>query len=889
MLNLIHIYKTYRPKKGKDAEALKDINLAIAEKGLVFLLGKSGSGKSTLMNLIGGLDSPDQGEIHFYGKDIVSLSREDCDAYRNTTVGFIFQEFNLIDSFSVYKNIVLSLELQGKDAKREDVVQLMESLQLIPEIDRMPYELSGGQKQRVSIARALIKKPKIILADEPTGSLDSETGKQIFEVLKTLSKDHLVIVVSHDREYAETYADRIIELSDGRIIKDTQSIVEQAVAGSFELTKSKLPFKDAFLLGLSAFIRKPVRMVFTLLLLTFAFTLFGIVDSSANYHINDVVIKNLYERDAATLVISRTTYDELNKYDSFAPFNQNQFDNLKDEYLDYYMKEVFIAIEGFDTVYNPQYTYDYYARSFTGVVEIDQEFLDSTGYSLVGRLPEVDDEVVIPMHIYENYEAFGYSDNGKVVINSPQDLLGRNLHSQDGYKIVGILDTEFDQDRYERVFDTDTADGIRRTLDRELRMINDGSIHTYLYVYPGYISQKIADINPLQLSYSYGSIETYTGARSSQFDMNESEHSIFNGSVIEKMDSFPAGVVFIENYNESVLGNYQVILPMSRIELYAAQEIQNDFDDRALIRRDELIDDFALSHFDEISAQFMIDYSGTTWQDYADVIKLSESVVYFGQTYNFEDFILQAEVEIAMNIYLNLDSYFTLILQKNYSEMYSSSARIDIEIVGYYPGTRIIVNPNFFDEIISETSNYPFKQVIVSLSGDQQDDLKLLYALNERSDRFEANNEISHMMNYVNDPIVFFADILIWVALGLGVFSGLLFYNFMSVSIHHKKKEVGILRSLGARRSDVFMIFLSEAIIISMIVFVASILTSYALVSIGDSYVVNHFGLEVSIIWVNFRQLITLFAMNISVAILSSWIPIHRFAKQKPIDTIKLV
>jgi len=889
MLNLIHVFKTYRPKKGKDAEALKDINLAIAEKGLVFLLGKSGSGKSTLMNLIGGLDTPNQGEIHFYGKNIVSLSREDLDAYRNTTVGFIFQEFNLIESFSVYKNIILSLELQGKEAKREDVIHLMESLELIPEIDRMPYELSGGQKQRVSIARALIKKPKIILADEPTGSLDSETGKQIFEVLKSLSKEQLVIVVSHDREYAEMYGDRIIELSDGRVIKDTQPIDAPTVKEPFELTKSKLPFRDAFVLGFSAFVRKPVRMVFTLLLLTFAFTLFGIVDSTANYHTNEVIVKNLYERDASTLIISRTTYDELNGYEIFAPFNQTQFDALKNEYPDYYMKEVFLAIESFNTVYNPQYSYDYYASDFSGVVEIDQNFLDMTGYSLIGRLPENENEVIIPLHIFENYQTFGFNDNGKVIINNPQDLLGRVLNTNDGKTIVGILDTGFSKERYQRVLDDHTNDEVARTLARELRMINEGSVHTYIYMYPGYISQKIAERNPLELFYDYAMVDTYTGTKGSLFDMNESGHRIFEGRVIKMMTSFPEGVVFKEGFDSTALGDHQIILPMRSIELYTAEEIQNDFDDLALIRRDELIDAFALAHFDEISTQYMNDYSGTTWEDYASLIKLSENVWYFEQTYDFEDFIIQAETELAMAIYWNFDDYFGLKLQKNYSRMFSNSTGFDVEIVGYYPGTHIIVNSSFFEEIIRETSNYPFKQVIVNLSGNQKDDLKFLYALNERSDRFEANNEISFIMLFVNDPIIFFAGILIWVALGLGFFSGLLFYNFMSVSIHHKKKEVGILRSLGARRSDVFMIFLSEAVIISMIVFVASFITSYALVSIGDRYVVNHFGLEVSIIWVNFRQLITLFVMNISVAILSSWIPIYRFAKQKPIDTIKLV
>lgn len=221
MIELIHVSKTYCPKKGVPVNALKDVSVRFPEKGLVFLLGKSGSGKSTLLNLCGGLDVADEGEVRIAGQNLRECAGKALDACRNTCIGFVFQEYNLLPEFSVGANISLALELQGETVSEAELEQALDAVGLSGFADRKPGELSGGQRQRVAIARALIKNPKVLLADEPTGALDSKTGRQIFELLQKLSGDKLVLVVSHDREYSERYADRIIELSDGRVISDT--------------------------------------------------------------------------------------------------------------------------------------------------------------------------------------------------------------------------------------------------------------------------------------------------------------------------------------------------------------------------------------------------------------------------------------------------------------------------------------------------------------------------------------------------------------------------------------------------------------------------------------------------------------------------------------------
>ena len=220
MLEVKDLIKVYKGKNGNDVRAVDGVSLSFAEKGMIFLLGKSGSGKSTLLNLCGGLDFPDSGEIIIKGRSSKDFSQADFDSYRNTFVGFVFQEYNILDEFTVADNVALALELQGRSKDKQAVKEILDKVELADFAKRKPNTLSGGQKQRVAIARALVKNPEIILADEPTGALDSATGKQVLDTLKKLSEEKLVIVVSHDREFAEQYGDRIIELKDGKVISD---------------------------------------------------------------------------------------------------------------------------------------------------------------------------------------------------------------------------------------------------------------------------------------------------------------------------------------------------------------------------------------------------------------------------------------------------------------------------------------------------------------------------------------------------------------------------------------------------------------------------------------------------------------------------------------------
>jgi len=215
MVKAVNIKKSFTEGNNVN-EVLKGINFEAQEKEFVVVVGKSGSGKSTFMNLIGGLDSADSGEIYIDGKLLEGGTDKEMSKYRRNTIGFIFQNFNLIPVMSVWDNIVMPVQLDGKKPDKEYIEGLLEELDIADKKDSMPIKLSGGEQQRVAIARALANKPKIILADEPTGNLDSATGEKVLELLISGVKKYgqTLIMITHDEDIAKM-ADRVVRMKDG--------------------------------------------------------------------------------------------------------------------------------------------------------------------------------------------------------------------------------------------------------------------------------------------------------------------------------------------------------------------------------------------------------------------------------------------------------------------------------------------------------------------------------------------------------------------------------------------------------------------------------------------------------------------------------------------------
>ena len=361
MLEIKNLSKRYITKN-YICDALKNVNIKFPEKGLIFIVGKSGSGKSTLLNLIGGVDLPTSGQV-CYGNYNIHKNNSTFAAYRSNCIGFIFQDYCLIESMSVYENIEISLSLQGKENK-DLVNQTIKDVDLEEKTHTKVNLLSGGQKQRVAIARALIKNPPILLADEPTGNLDSKSSEQIFNLLEELAKEKLVIVISHNLLEAYKYADRIIELKEGEIVLDldkdsqydrnidyaflqgTSSIDENTIKNINEkikdtsvriakhkqlfkkhneendsikntnIPKNKIKLSKQFNIFKYFIKKKLISMSFTSIMISILIILMGLCQAYNNVNENKL-LNDAISIDTTPLIFKKGYYDEFTNKDNF--------------------------------------------------------------------------------------------------------------------------------------------------------------------------------------------------------------------------------------------------------------------------------------------------------------------------------------------------------------------------------------------------------------------------------------------------------------------------------------------------------------------------------------------------------------------------------------------
>lgn len=493
MIELKNIKKNYKNQK-VTTEVLKGINLKLGERGITFILGKSGSGKSTLLNILGGLDNYTSGDLIINGKSTKTFTEKNWDAYRNTYMGFVFQEYNLLDNYTVEDNIKLAMELQHKKCSNKEISEVLKLVELEGLSKRKTNELSGGQKQRIAIARALIKNPEIILADEPTGNLDKETSRQIFEILKKLSKDKLVVIVSHDEESARKYADRTVRIEDGLIISDdnTEKIENKS---KFMLVDAKLPFFYTMKMGLGNLFHKKFRLLFSVLLITLCLICFGTSISCLDFDINDAYLKT-FEKNGSTEVY-------LTKYKSNLDYEKVMINQLKSafgsdavvlpETLELNQSFVTEANKKTGLVWNEEYSvtnnfsnlewtysseagdsamlYFYIgntpAAKTIKLVKYNEQLLND--YNLIGTKPVNDDEIVINSFIadqiiYAGIDSKTTKNASTSTVYKPlsyeqiiKDGLYLNFGDMMYVKVTGIVDYSKYLEKYDQLKKTKTA------------------------------------------------------------------------------------------------------------------------------------------------------------------------------------------------------------------------------------------------------------------------------------------------------------------------------------------------------------------------------------------------------------------------------------------------
>ena len=356
MLSLKNINKSYKTSNFTQ-KALDNVSLTFNKTEFVSILGPSGSGKTTLLNIIGGLDRYDSGDLIIKGKSTKKFKDKDWDSYRNNSVGFIFQNYNLIGHIDILSNVEMGMTLSGKSARyrKKKALEMLKKVGLEKHAHKKPNQLSGGQMQRVAIARALSNNPEIILADEPTGALDSKTSLQIMDLIKEISKDKLVIMVTHNDELAKNYSDRIISMKDGSIINDTNSEIINQEKEEYKLNKTKMSFLTALYLSINNIKTKKGRTILT----AFASSI-GIIGISLILALSNGFSKQIdkFERstsDAMPVIISTQKIDNetvqnqisnnmsnnKNEFSSSKSIevkkdnNTNSYNNITEEYMNY--------------------------------------------------------------------------------------------------------------------------------------------------------------------------------------------------------------------------------------------------------------------------------------------------------------------------------------------------------------------------------------------------------------------------------------------------------------------------------------------------------------------------------------------------------------------------
>ena len=415
MLELRKITKIYATDDFKQT-ALDNVSITFKKNEFVSILGPSGSGKTTLLNIIGGLDEYTDGDLIINNVSTKKYKDTDWDSYRNHSIGFVFQSYNLIPHQSILQNVELALTLSGvnKQERRKRAKEALEKVGLADHMNKRPNQMSGGQMQRVAIARALVNNPDIVLADEPTGALDSKTSEQIMELLKEVAEDRLVIMVTHNAEIAKKYSTRIIELKDGQIINDTDPVIEEErkVKQNSKTKRISMSMMTALSLSLNNLLTKKGRTILT----AFAGSI-GIIGIalilSLSHGIQSYIDKTEQETlSSYPLVIQRESVDMNQMIESMTKLAQEDSEEQKDDEL----KSISIIEDMFTSLSKEVKRND--MKDFKNYIESDKvnmkEHVTSIqyGYGLTPNIYKVDDDKVTQVNPNTIFDSFGMSTAG---------------------------------------------------------------------------------------------------------------------------------------------------------------------------------------------------------------------------------------------------------------------------------------------------------------------------------------------------------------------------------------------------------------------------------------------------------------------------------------------
>ena len=931
MLQAQNLTKQYRLGRKEIVLALDHVSFTLPETGMVFLLGKSGSGKTTMLNLMGGLDAPTEGELCIDGTSSKHFRQKDWDAYRNNYVGFVFQEYNLLDDLTIGANIALALNLQGKISKadaKQKISAALEQVGLSGYGDRKPGELSGGQKQRIAIARALVKNPQMILADEPTGALDSENGTQILDLLKAISREKLVVVVSHDEESARRYADRIIELADGKVIADTAPTCRDIPVTPTRVTTNKRSHSARSIMSLGArwvFTRK-LHLSITAILCAAAMALVGTADVIASYSQRETLVRSLFAAKQNYMTVTKEWYNDYD-YTSTSLMlpTEESVQRLVDSglqvtpgkagwYEGYMLLEEDIADlikrtgKTFKGVYVPHniplslsahyLSYrgayvipkDKVVTSLQGFMELTEADLTAFDLSLVaGRLPNGDvNEIAISKYVYDSFARtgyYGFDYNVKFVIH------------------CGEVDEIYVMP-WEKLLHDGYLEFEKKLASIKKEYASKGVTYIWWEVAGALCAEdSIVSVDIKQPEDLIGKtlfIEnrnyTITGIVDTGFtesDRQAREHELTFGM---------AGLAFVgEGRIREIASRYPVTLSVEDMAMKVP--ISDPLDSKVIH------DTLSFNTFTKLSTvpkfqggnlatldtnqgkMFFMDHATRkteTFKFYADYKNLDPGKFDFLDLANGTQWFKFSAVHGSESAYgdygWQVGQWMYTTENAIYYDLYQRSGNINLQQC-----TDSVILEDFYFDILTEGRGGLYHHAIGAMPAEEKAIAAFLDRCEAEQDntRYHFENLIAYEVVYLHNTISEIQAISKQAALAMMVFATLVFAVFLSISMNGKRREIGILRALGATGKNVLLIFSIESLVLWGICSVFSIGLSAVAIHYLNKTLQEMLAVRSVFFEFNIRQIFLMIATGFIIAMIASAIPILRIARQKPVDAIR--
>lgn len=846
MLELKKITKIYEVA-GEKQKALDEISISFRKNEFVSILGQSGSGKTTMLNIIGGLDDYTSGDLIINNISTKEYKDRDWDTYRNHRVGFVFQSYNLIPHQTALQNVELALTLSGvgKEERRKKAKQVLKKVGLENHMNKKPNQMSGGQMQRIAIARALINDPDILLADEPTGALDSETSIQIMELLKEIAKDKLVIMVTHNPDLAYEYSTRIIKLLDGQIIDDSNPFDKEEKEEKNTRKKSKktsMNFKTALSLSLNNLLTKKGRTLLT----AFAGSI-GIIGIALILSLSHGINKYIEKTEQETLgqyplTIERQSVDMSSMLSTFMGNSDNE------EYDDNLVHQRNIMGDMFESISNDVQEND--------LKEL-KEYFESDKSNIKDYVTEISYSYNIPLNIYKN-------DTTKVTRVNPttvMDALGMNASGvssvyssyMSNYDVFyKMMDNEdFNKQQYNLV----AGDWPKEYNEAVIILTENNEISDYTLYSLGILDQD--DLKQQFINMTSGKEVSFEKNTYTYDDLlNLSFKIVPTTDYYKKTNGIWINMSQDDDYMKKVLTNAEElkIVGIIKPNPEAVVTISTGLVGYKSVLYNHLID--------------KINNSDIAKEQLAN----PDKNIFTGTKFNERSFDINNLTQSQMQALSKMTDEERMLYIQNLTNNMTSIYENNLKTLG-------ITDESEPDTIYIYPKDFDSKEEITKIIDKYNED-------KDENDKITYTDVVGTMMSSVSKIVNVISSVLIaFVAISL-IVSSIMIAIITYISVIERTKEIGILRAIGASKKDISRVFNAETLIEGLCAGVLGILIT-CLINIPANIIIkNVTGISnLSVLPIN--GAIILIIISVLLTVIAGFIPAKIASKKDPVEALR--